>query len=166
MVTNRMRDIMSPPHADPPLSPAEVLQFLESASTPYGGTKKIEVTIEHHQHQHNYYILNPQATETVRYVVAPVEMSTTYAKDRRDAEIQAWRNEMAHFDRIKVKLWKDRRYRHKYVAIRQRAIVDVDDDKFRLAKRVKQQFADQVVFIGNVQISARVVELPSPEIGP
>lgn len=166
MPTNRIRDIISSSHSKPPLTPAEVLKFLESDSPPYAGAKKIEVTIEHHQHQHNYYILNPQPTESARYMVAPAGMSTTHAQDRTNAEITAWRNEMAHFERIKAKLWKDRQYRHKYVAIRQRTILDVDDDKFRLAKRVKQQFADEVVFIGQVQISARVVELPSPEIGP
>ena len=94
------------------------------------------------------------------------ELSPSGTRNREDAEIRAWRKEASHFESIKAGLWKDENYRHKYVAIRRRAVVDVDDDKFLLARRVKQKFGDDVVFIARVQVSASVVELPSPEIGP
>ncbi len=92
------------------------------------------------------------------------ELSSGLAGRQEDADIVAWRDEVSHFDKIKAGLWKDKKYRQKYVAIRRQTVVDVDDDKFRLAKRVKQHFAADVVLIAKVQISDSVVELPSPEI--
>lgn len=166
MITNRIRDIAIQPPEETSLSLSDVLKFLQSASTSYGAAKKIQVTIEYHQHERNYYLLNPQATEPFGYIAVPPQSSSSRAGIEEDAEMRTWRDEASHFEKIKPRLWKDKNYRHKYVAIRRRTIVDVDDDKFRLAKRVKQKYADDVVFIAKVQISARVVELPSPEVGP
>ena len=166
MVTNRFRDLDRQMSEETSLSLTDLLKPSQSARTLHGVAKNVEVTIEVHQHEHNYYLLAPQATEAPGYIAIPPESSQSRTRNREDAEIRAWRNEASHFESIKARLWKDKNYRHKYVAIRRRTIVDVDNDKFLLARRVRQRFGDDVVFIARVQVGTSVVELPSPEIGP
>ena len=83
-----------------------------------------------------------------------------------DADLLSWRNAVDYFETIKPGLWKDKNYRHRYVAIRQQKLIDVDDDKFPLVQRVRQQHPDDVVFVAKVERMPPVAEIPSPEIGP
>lgn len=50
---------------------------------------------------------------------------------------------VTYFKRVRAKLFKDPAYRFKYIAIRDKKIIDVDADKFALYDRVVGHFPDQ-----------------------
>jgi len=84
----------------------------------------------------------------------------------RDEEhdLSVWRSEVSYFEKVRPQLWKDTRYRNKYVAIRCRRVIDADDNKFVLARRMAERFPDDVVLIAKVQLRAPVVQLRSPRL--
>ena len=82
----------------------------------------------------------------------------------QDLELAALLDEQAAFEQMRPSLREDDRYRDKYVAIRQHAVVDCDVDKFQLGRRMTAQYPEDVVLIANVPFDDPPVELPSPEI--
>ena len=85
-------------------------------------------------------------------------------KTATDAQMAAWTEERARFQRILPDLWRDERYRNRYVAVRQGEVVDADDDKMALARRLVRRFPRQSVFVGAVRRQQREAEMPSPEV--
>ena len=91
--------------------------------------------------------------------------TTKLTHDQRDHDnVAAWRDELSYFERMKAVLWRDKRYRNKYVAIRRHSVVDVGDDKFSLARRVFEKFPDEVVLIEKVRVTVPVARLRSPKL--
>jgi hypothetical protein len=82
----------------------------------------------------------------------------------KDAEVRAWRTEVRYFDSMRQKLWRKPEYRGKFVAVRQKEIVDMDQDRFVLYRRVRERFPGEVVLIEQVEIEPRKIELPGLEI--
>ena len=63
-------------------------------------------------------------------------------------------------------LVKDPRYRGKYVAFLEAGVVDSDEEKGRLAKRVYTRHGYIPIYIDLVALGKRRVEVPSPELAP
>ncbi|MEX0726586.1 MAG: hypothetical protein WD065_09980 [Planctomycetaceae bacterium] len=117
--------------------------------------------------------LPPDAQQQVAELIADLRRksccsseSASDASRDDDTDMQAWQDDADYFESIRSSLWQDKTYRQKYVAIRHRAVIDTDDDKFELFERISRQHAADVVFIAKVQRESQVVEVPSPEIGP
>ncbi|MCE9553608.1 MAG: hypothetical protein K8T91_09590 [Planctomycetes bacterium] len=83
---------------------------------------------------------------------------------KQDHEMAAWLREQAAFDELRPSLSQDDRYRDKYVAIHERAVVDCDVDKFQLVRRLMKNFPDDIFFVGHASIDEPLVDLPSLEI--
>lgn len=83
---------------------------------------------------------------------------------RADEDLVRWQSELTYFENSKEQLWQNCQYRDKYVAIRRQTVVGVDEDKFQLAKRMAEQFPDDVVFVAKVAEDAPPVRLPSPRL--
>ncbi len=81
-----------------------------------------------------------------------------------DADTAKWREELAFFDGIREELAKDERYCGKYVAVKDKQVIDADVDEVRLTERIDEKFPDDVVLIAGVGPEDPVVELPSPEV--
>lgn len=78
--------------------------------------------------------------------------------------IAEWRSQLDYFEHVRDRLWQDEQYRDRYVALRRQTVVDADQNKFELVKRVTARFPDEVVFIGKVATSPPLVRLPSPRL--
>ncbi len=83
-----------------------------------------------------------------------------------DPVTKKWYDELAHFQRIEAELVKDERYFGKYVAIKDRQIVDIDADDRRLTDRIDEKFPDDPVLIAKVGGPVPEGELSSPEFLP
>lgn len=86
------------------------------------------------------------------------------ADSEQSHEMAAWIKEQAAFDELRPSLSQDERYRNKYVAIHDRAVVDCDVDKFQLVRRLMKKFPDDVFFVGHASKDEPPVDLPSLEI--
>ena len=83
-----------------------------------------------------------------------------------DHDRKRWEIELAFFKGIKTKLLGDERYRGKFIAIKDKKIIDHDADEFKLARRINGKYADQVVLIAEVRKDDTVAELRSPRVAP
>ncbi len=54
-----------------------------------------------------------------------------------------------------------RRYKNKYVAISEKRLIDVDEDRIKLLDRVFEDFGETPVFFAHVTSKPRVVHIPS-----
>ncbi|MFN0196104.1 MAG: hypothetical protein ACKVT0_05120 [Planctomycetaceae bacterium] len=121
----------------------------------------------------NYLNLPADAQQQVTKLIADLQRQGCCSNKtvsgtihEEDADIRLWQEDADYFESIRSNLWNDKDYRGKYVALREKEVIDVDDDKFQLARRVMRQYPADVVFVAKVQIESQVVEVPSPEIGP
>jgi len=85
-------------------------------------------------------------------------------EEEKGWEFKKWKEELDFFNSIKRKLLEDETYRNKFVAIKDKRLIDYDIDNFRLAKRVNEKYRNEVVLIIKAEISMPVAEIPSPEI--
>jgi hypothetical protein len=83
---------------------------------------------------------------------------------KEDWEFSKWREELDFFNSMKKKLLKDKVYRNKFVAIKDKKLIDSDIDNFRLVKRVNKKYHNDVVLIVKVEKGIRMAEIPSPEV--
>ncbi len=79
-------------------------------------------------------------------------------------EFRRWGEELSFFNSIKGKLWEDEAYRDKFVAIRDKKVIDSDLDDFKLVKRINKKYPSEVVLIAKVEMGMRVAKIPSPRI--
>ena len=75
-----------------------------------------------------------------------------------------WKDEVAFFDGAVGDLVNDPRYKGRYVAVKERQIIDSDASDLELAKRMARLHRGEFVLIAKVDTRARCVEGPSPEI--
>jgi len=141
----------------------EAVARLSSSADKAHGDIKVDVKIE--THEHNYFVLGLKSAEERQYIAISALSERCDATAAPDEDMRKWRRELEHFKHMKSALWKDKKLRHKFVAIRDGNVVDHDADKFALARRVSETFPGQVVLVMRVQRGARVVEMPSPEMG-
>lgn len=80
-----------------------------------------------------------------------------------DADTAKWREELAFFDRIRDELAGEQRYCGKYVAVKDKHVIDVDVDDVKLTQRMDEKYPFDVVLIARVGADDPVGELPSPE---
>jgi hypothetical protein len=66
-----------------------------------------------------------------------------------------------YFRRVRHRLYRDRRYRGRYVAIRDRKIVDVADDKFALYYKLLERFPDHRFIVSQVLAELPTIDAPS-----
>jgi len=83
-------------------------------------------------------------------------------RTRQQKAREAWEAAVSYFGR--ARLWEDERYRGKYLAIKDKKVVDCDADRFRLARRMAERLPGQRVLIAKAEKEPPVVELPSPEL--
>ena len=73
--------------------------------------------------------------------------------------------EVAAFEVMHPQLW--RQYPHQYVAIRQGAVIDYDDDELALVNRIDEVYPETVVLIRQVQPQLQpVLNMRSPRLAP
>jgi hypothetical protein len=87
-----------------------------------------------------------------------------YTIQFENLEVDSFEAERNAFLGMRHMLLSDPAYRGKYVAILDGSVVDIDDDKVRLAKRVYEKHGYVSAYIDKVQEKRQVFELPSPEI--
>ena len=80
-----------------------------------------------------------------------------------DADMAKWCEELAFFDRIRDELAGEERYWGKYVAVKDKHVIDVDVDDEKLIQRIDEKYPREVVLIARVGADGPVGELPSPE---
>jgi hypothetical protein len=80
------------------------------------------------------------------------------------AQRRAWRTEVDYFEGIRQRLFRDRRYRGKFVAVRGREIVGMGDDWFQLHRQMSAQYPGEVVLIEQAEKEMQKIRLPSVEI--
>jgi hypothetical protein len=80
------------------------------------------------------------------------------------ADVRALRAELKHFMKIKPELLADERYRGRFVAIKDKQIIDVGDDEFDLAIKLGKTHPGAVILIKRVASETVVHDLPSPEV--
>ncbi len=80
-----------------------------------------------------------------------------------DPDTRKWREELAFFNRIREELAKDERYSCKYVAVKDKQVIDSDVDDLRLTERMDEEYPSDVVLIARVGADTPAGELPSPE---
>jgi hypothetical protein len=80
------------------------------------------------------------------------------------ADVRVLKGEFKHFMRIKDDLLADERYRGRFVAIKNKEIIDVGDDAFDLAIKLGKTYPDAVILIRKVVPETVVYDLPSPEV--
>ncbi len=81
-----------------------------------------------------------------------------------DPHIRKWREELDNFKSVRDKLIAEPRYAGRFVAMRNRQVVDSDTDEFRLARRISGKYPREVVLIAKVTDVETIHELPSPEL--
>jgi len=81
-----------------------------------------------------------------------------------DPELTEWRQQVLFYKRIQKKLLKDPSLLGKYVAIKDKTIIDSDICKFALARRVFQEYPSATILITKVERKSLVADIPSPEI--
>lgn len=144
-------------------------ELLSCAGTPPVHIKieKLQLTIEvQEHHEHKYFIGSPQSLKTIQYTaLAALGEFPDVPSDAPDEEMRRWRREVDEFDRMKDDLLNDAKLRNKFVAVHNGRVVDYDENKFELAKRVRRAFPGEVVLIERVQCAMRVIDMPSPELG-
>ena len=79
-------------------------------------------------------------------------------------EIRRWETQVHYFLRTRSELV--RQYGDRWVAIKDEAVVDTDDDRLALMTRINGSFPTEVVLVVRPIAGHRVVELPSPEYRP
>ncbi|MGB2986484.1 MAG: hypothetical protein WBE26_11445 [Phycisphaerae bacterium] len=132
--------------------------------SPAEGHGDIKIEVKFETHEHNYFVLGPESAKERQYTALSALAARPDPEDAPDEDMRNWRRELEHFKHMKSALWKDKKLRHKFVAIHGGKVVDHNADKFALARRVSQTFPGQVVLIMRVQRGTRVVEMPSPEL--
>lgn len=83
-----------------------------------------------------------------------------------DLEFRKWEEELSFFNSVKNKLFENIDYKNKFIAIKDKKVVDSDLDNFRLVKRINKKYPDEVVLIIKVEMGVPVAEIPSPEVSP
>lgn len=83
-----------------------------------------------------------------------------------DPVLDDWEEQVEYFDSVRMELVKDEAMLGKYVAVKNRKVIDSDDDEAALLKRIDSQFPNDVVLIEKVALAERVVNLPSPRVLP
>lgn len=86
--------------------------------------------------------------------------------EEEDLEFKKWEEEIRFFNSIKRKLLEDKVYRNKFVAIKDKKLIDSDIDNFRLVKRINKKYPNEVVLVVRVEMGMRVAKIPSPRIMP
>jgi len=85
-------------------------------------------------------------------------------KTDNDLQLKKWREELASFKKIAPELSDNSDYTNKYIAIKDKKIIDFDPDNFRLVKRINKKYPEEVVLVVKVSAVERICEVPSPEI--
>jgi hypothetical protein len=81
-----------------------------------------------------------------------------------DSDIRALRREFKHFMKIKQKLLADERYRGRFVAMKDKTVIDVGDDEYELVVKMSERYPDDVVLVKKVVPATPVYDLSSSEV--
>ncbi len=90
----------------------------------------------------------------------PARSAQPWWQPEETKEIRLWRAEVQFFERMRKKLWENPEYREKYVAIRQKKIIDVGTNQFDLARKWSKQLPGKIVLITKVELEPPPVNLP------
>jgi len=83
---------------------------------------------------------------------------------QEDSDLDKWKNECQFFQESKYELMRDDRYRGKFVAIKDRTVIDFDADKDVLTDRIDSVYPKEVVLIKQLEIGTRVARFRSPRL--
>lgn len=83
---------------------------------------------------------------------------------RKTSDIAGWETEFSHFQSAKQKLVEDGTYLNKYVAIKNKKIIDSDKNEIRLVRRINKTYPDEVVFIAKVDEKESIGVVRSPRV--
>jgi len=88
------------------------------------------------------------------------------ANGESDGDSAKLAEEAAYFRSIVKRLLNDTKYRDAFVAIKDRKIIDSDQDEMSLVERICQANPNEVVFIGRVAVETPTFDVSSPELSP
>ena len=77
---------------------------------------------------------------------------------------RAWRTEVNYFESIRTRLYRNPKYRGKFIAVRGKEIVGVGVDQFELHRRMSSLYPGEVVLIEQAAKEPQRINLPSMEI--
>ncbi len=80
------------------------------------------------------------------------------------SDVSEWEKELAYFQRVKDDLLKDSKYTNKFIAIKNKKIIDSDTNEFKLMQRINKAYPDEVVLIAKVDDERPVAEMRSPRV--
>lgn len=80
------------------------------------------------------------------------------------AQRRAWRREVNYFESIRNRLFRDPKYRGKFIAVRGMEIVGVGVDRFQLHRQMAAKYPGEVVLIEQAEKEMQKINLPSVEI--
>jgi hypothetical protein len=78
--------------------------------------------------------------------------------------MEIFRLNQNYYEKNKDELFE--KYKHKFVAIWDESIIDFDEDKIRLAKRVYTKIGYLPIYIQKVEKERQQARIPSPKIIP
>lgn len=82
--------------------------------------------------------------------------------EQLEVEYPIWYADLEYFQSIKSELLEDGTYVDKYIAIRNKKIIDSDKDEIKLALRIEKAYPDKVVFIAKVDEKENIGVVRSP----
>jgi len=135
---------------------------------------EMKIDMKFEVHEHKYFFFDPaQAAPYTLHLEK--SMRSDYNKvlhpqpnvptsGMMPTDIDKWRGEVSEFERQRQEFWANPLYRNKHVALLRGRVVDMDADKFSLARRIRKAYPDEVVLIARVQIGKHVVRVPSPRL--
>lgn len=86
-----------------------------------------------------------------------------YVENEEGAE-KVFLAEAEAFREMKAELLENPKYRDRFVAIHGGRVVDVDEDRRALARRVYERYGYVPIYMGRVEAAERILEVPSPEV--
>lgn len=84
--------------------------------------------------------------------------------ESESTKLQKWREELDYFKSKKAEWLENQEYRDKYIALKDKMIVDSDVDNFDLVRRIRAKYPEEVVLIAKVTKDVRQLKLRSPKI--
>lgn len=125
--------------------------------------KIIPLGIEDEKPQRIAQRVLPDPTASLKFSIVNPTASPEHMEKMSVPIIDEFEREREAFLRLEDSLLGHETYRGKFVALHGGTVVDVDVDKRELAKRVYARFGYIPIYIGRVERTRRVVDMPSPE---
>ena len=81
-----------------------------------------------------------------------------------DSEMDQWHEQVLFFEAHHHHFLQDQKLTGKYIAIKDKTIIDRDVSDLVLVRRVQAHFPDKVVLVVKIENRSPIMEIPAPEL--